>query len=204
MNLPDLLYLGETDLRPDLRAIVQRLGLVDETFGGIELRHVLGVSRARPLAAILFRLRAGPASQPELESLLDRADRPHAADFLALLGAIGYVRAQQGRYVLTSVVLDRGDRAMVDHILAGHRRILLQWLQQNYRQIRAELGGLTAIRQGLPFEALFTQIWHDFFGLATRQLVARGVVANPHAPGALSPGSIGMTWGMSVYDLRLG
>ena len=60
--------------------------------------------------------------------------------------------------------------------------------------LRARLQSLTALTQGEPYEGLFTQIWHEMFGLATRQLVAEGLVGDPFLPANPSPGSLGMAW----------
>jgi hypothetical protein len=74
------------------------------------------------------------------------------------------------------------------------KAIIRQWVQVNYGPLRRQLAGLTALRQGVPYEALFTQIWHEIFGLTTRDLVAAKLVADPRAPGAATPGSLGMAW----------
>jgi hypothetical protein len=75
-----------------------------------------------------------------------------------------------------------------------NKRVISRWLEQNYAAIRAQLTDLTAIRQGVAYEALFTQIWHEIFGLATRELVAAGEVGDPYAPANPAPGSLAMVW----------
>ena len=61
----------------------------------------------------------------------------------------------------------RAANQLVADVLALHRQILQRWLQTHYGSFRSELSDLTVIRQGVPFEAVFTQIWHDIFGLTT-------------------------------------
>jgi hypothetical protein len=52
------------------------------------------------------------------------------------------------------------------------------WLREHVPGIERELFGLTAVRSGLPFEALFTQIWHEIFGSVTRDLARSGFTAS--------------------------
>jgi hypothetical protein len=62
---------------------------------------------------------------------------------------------------------------------------------------------LTAARQGVPFPVLFTQIWHEIFGLTTRELAAKGVIEDPRGPGSSWDGSIPAVWRTSVYKQNL-
>lgn len=201
MNLPDILYLAPADLAPDIRMAVERIGTRDENFGGFELKNVLGVSRGRSLGAMLFALREGPKDLAALAFSLPKEDRGRIAELVELLIAIGYVGPDgQGRYEMLVPVLENRDAALVDAALSLHRNILRRWMQQNYPAIRRELSDLTPIKNGVPFESVFTQVWHEFFGLATRDLVMSGMLADPYAPWNVSKGSLGLVWRMSLYD----
>jgi hypothetical protein len=205
MNFPDLFYLPLDEMTPPIRALVQRIGVRNENYAGFNLTGVLGVSRARSVGPMLFALRRGPLSRSDLAQYADFPDRLKARDLIDLLvDAHAIRRRRDGRYELTTPVFDARDRAMLDAALALHRQILSQWLAETYPRLKAELATITPMRQGVPFDSAFTQIWHDFFGLATRQLSHTGVIADLRKPGSHYNGSIPLLWRRSIYRLDLG
>ncbi len=201
MNFPDLLAMPEEQMTAPVRIAATALGLHDDNELGMSLKSVVGLDRARSLGAILFALRAGADTKADL----CKSVAPEAADDcngeLALLAASGYVKARSDdRYALLVPVLDAGDKPMLDATLALSRSILSDWLSQNYTPMRRELLRLTAVRQGVPYPAMFTQIWHEFFGLATQQLAAQGVIEDAYGSGIVSQGSIPAVWRTAIYQ----
>jgi hypothetical protein len=189
MNFPDLLGLNGPDLKPAVRAAVARLGLRNDPLTGPD---TLGVEAGRQVGRLLIALRAHAASEAELQAALP--GDPVAAE-LQLLTAIAYVRARpDGRFDLAVPVFDTEDRSMFEAARSLNKAIIRRWIAANYGPIRGQLRDLTALRQGVSYEALFTQIWHELFGLATRELVAQHLVGDPYAPTNPSPGSLGMAW----------
>ncbi len=160
-----------------------------------------GFERARDLAALLFALRASPEREARLaESIREPAK---ISAYLSLLKQIQYIeQGKDERYHLLIPVLDRTDKKLVDQSLALSRQIFSNWLKTNYGKMREDLGTLTAEKQGVPFESLFTQIWHEWFGLATRQLVDAGFMSDPHSKDANYKGSLPTLWRLSLYDLN--
>ena len=204
MNFPDL-FLPLNDLTPDIRAAVEAIGPRDETYMGEALHRVLGPSRARSVGPILFALRKSPQTASALASYIETADRAHAGAFLQLLAAADYIRRRRdGHYELITPVLDREDAPMLRQALALHRRILRNWLEQHYSSQRTELSTITAVRQGVPFESGFTQIWHEYFGLATRQMVQRGLIEDPCCPRLRHQGSVAALVALSLYHFDPG
>lgn len=67
----------------------------------------------------------------------------------------------------------------------------------------AWLGIATALRQGVPFECLFTQIWHELFGLATRQLVRSGILFDPAGRLVRYKGSYPTIWRRALYNFNV-
>jgi len=203
MNFPDLLDTHPDQMTAPVRAAAEAIGLHDDLQFGET--NVLTAEFARQLGPILFALRAQPQDAKKLATTL--ATTPGTGDLaglerdLQLLAVTGYVaHGRDGRWTLTAPVLDRQDKAMLSAALAENRAILDRWTKGHYAAMRADLTGLTALRQGVPYEALYTQIWHELFGRVTRELVERGVVADPHAPGNPSPGSLPMVWRTSIYN----
>lgn len=195
MNLPDLLAMPADQMTAPVRAAAEALGLKDDAVLGMDLKQVVGLSRARDFAAILFAARAGAATAG---TLCPENDTECTGE-LGLLVAAGYLKTTGERYALLVPVLDAKDKAMLDAALALSRGVIADWLARNYAPMHRELLRLTAVRQGIPYAVLFSQIWHELFGLTTRQLAAGAIIEDPRGEGALWPGSIPAVWRTSLY-----
>ncbi len=199
MNFPDLLGLPGEAMTPPVRAAAAPL-LHDDNSLGMGLKNAIGIDRAGRFGKLLFALRGNAQTLKELCG----ADATCAGE-LGLLVAAGYaVKQEDGRYQLLVPVFDHQDKAMVGDVLQTSREAIAAWLTQNYGPMKSDLSGLTAARQGVPYPALFTQIWHEMFGLATCELAAKGLIEDPRAPGAPWNGSIPAVWRSSVYHWELG
>lgn len=198
MNFPDLLALTAPEMTKPVRDAAEMLGLHDDNSLNMGLKGVIGLDRSQGLADILFALRRGGHSK----AAVCKGERECLGD-LGLLEAAGYIGKKGGQYVLLVPVFAQQDRPMVAAVLAENRVLLSGWLKDNYEPIKRDLAGLTAVRQGVPYPVLFTQIWHEIFGLATRELAASGVVEDPRAPGSIWNGSIPVVWHQSVYHQDL-
>jgi hypothetical protein len=199
MNLPDLLGLPLENMDPGVAACVQWIGTVKETHFGMNLEHVLGFERTYDLGTILFALRDGPKRGQDLaEAVRDRKALPAMLDLLVTIQYIS--RDDAGGYRLMIPVLDTQVSAMVDDALAASREVIRGWLTANYPEVRKELAGLVAVKQGVPFEALFTRVWHDLFGRVTKELAATGFTADPYGPDVAHKGSLGAPWRVGLVE----
>lgn len=205
MNLPDVFAMPVSDMTPDVASAVSDIGTGDETYFNTRFSGVLGPSRARTIGPILFALRRQPLGADALASFIEPKDRNHLAGFLKLLLAMEYIHKQpDGRYELIAPVLDRADAPMLNEALALHRKVLREWLRRVYPRVRSQLAGITAVREGVPFESVFTQIWHEYFGLATRKMVAAGLIEDPYSSVRKHRGSVAVLWRRSIYQFDPG
>jgi hypothetical protein len=94
-------------------------------------------------------------------------------------------------------VLAKRDDAMVRRLLAIGHGVMESWLAANYPKMKADLGDLSLMRSGVPFEDGFTNVWHYVFGIANRKLVEAGLFADPYAADRKLKGSI-----PAVYELE--
>jgi hypothetical protein len=201
MNFPDLFLLEQANLAESVRKAVQAVGTVHETALGFDCPDVLGVERVRDVGAILFALRRGPKTEAELAALCSIKG---LGPLLSLLEEIQYVeKDQRRRYQLLVPVLDEEDRPIVEAGLALSARVIEQWLTDCYPRLRRDLGSLTSMQQGVPFESLFTQIWHEFFGRTARDLVRTGLLFDPAGPGVKYKLSYPVLWRASLYHFEL-
>ena len=197
LNFPDLLYLDAATLPEPLPKLMERVGLRPNADFGQPNEHVLGDELRKPVIKILTSLRTGTRSARELSRLVGQDERPT----LDLLQEIDYVqRDARGLYHLRVPVFRDADRTMIDRTLALNRRILKSWFAAHDVELRSDLDSLTAIRTGLPFEALFTQIWHEIFGVVTRELIDSKLVADPYSAEARSKGSFSSVWRTALYS----
>lgn len=205
MNLPDVFAMPLSDMAPDVASAVSEIGVRDESYDGAAFKKVLGPSRARSIGPMLFALRKRPLSLAQLSAYVRPDDRPHAQAFVKLLVAMEYIRRRaDGRYELITPVFDRTDGPMLDAALVLHREILGDWLRRVYPHVRARLASITAVREGVPFESAFTQIWHEYFGLATRQMIAAGLIEDPYSKARKHPGNVAVLWRRSLYHFDPG
>jgi hypothetical protein len=119
---------------------------------------------------------------------------------LALLEAAEYVELRDSLYEARVVVLLEEDASTVDAIVAAGRGIMTRWHEENYPAIRDQLSSLTPGRNGVPFERVYTEIWHFVFGIANRVLVDEGLFANPYATTRRHKGFIPAVWAGELVD----
>lgn len=129
-----------------------------------------------------------------------RSGTPPAHTGPSLLCPAGVRQVLGGNYALIVPVLDLEDSTMVSEIRRLSRRIMGTWFKLHVAAMKQELAELTAMRHGMPFESLFTRIWHKFFGILTRELIQSGFAANPYAPGNPSPESFGTLRRHPMFD----
>jgi hypothetical protein len=118
---------------------------------------------------------------------------------VSLLEALGYIRCEPDVYRLAVPVLIERDRVLVDSTLAIGRAVLTDWLERHNPELRRELAGLSPMKNGLPFELVFSEVWHYLFGFATKALAESGFVLDPRGPGRADKGYVPLVWANSLY-----
>lgn len=143
---------------------------------------------------IMLRLRDGPALRAEIEQ----------ADTLELLELLRYVRTIDGVcHAHVPVFTAARDIGMLNEVRSVGRGILASWLETHYASVRSQLRELSAVHAGVPFERVFTQVWHDLFGWANYHLVRQGLMYDPYGPDAEWVSFVPFVWEASL-DLYAG
>lgn len=152
---------------------------------------------AGPMLDILLALRESPKS---LESLSRHPGlRPEeVAALLPILQAYGWVEARSGVYRIRIPVLSRGDEPLVQRTRLLGREVTSAWLRQHYAALKSELGDLSYMRSGVPYEEGFTMIWHYLFGQTNERLVTLGLFADPYASSRAFKGALPMVAGWKI------
>jgi hypothetical protein len=98
------------------------------------------------------------------------------------------------------LVLGAEDAEMLRDLRDKGREIIVQWHHSNYTQLKAELSRLTPVQRGVPFERVYTEIWHFVFAIANRTLVEEGLFADPYAEGRAYRGFLPMVWHKNLSE----
>lgn len=149
-------------------------------------------------ALIMRRLRAGGADEAALSQA---AGQPleRTRQILELLTALNYVSLSGGRYqAAIPVFTAERDGEMLREFRALGRAVMLDWLKKNYATSERQLGSLAALRAGVPFKVMYTEIWHPIFGWANYHLVRDGYLHDPYGPKARFISFVPFVWDASL------
>lgn len=171
-GLPDLVWSNSTsfrgyeDLEEEERTAAQMLAAYERDVMADVGRVMMELVKAA-LDASALRERTG-IEESKLGRILDFLE---AAEYVEPIGETWRARI---------LVLQAEDGASINAMVARGREIMLEWHEANYDRLRMELSDLTPIRNGVPFERVYTSIWHFIFGFANRTLVEEGLFADPY------------------------
>ena len=185
-GLPDLFWLNSTSFQglegfaEEKRAAALLLAAYEQDVNGDIARVMMELGREA------LNERALAARTTVEEGKVDR--------ILAFLEAAEYVERKDGAWQAKVLVLRPEDAEPVAKMVALGREIMADWHEANYASIRQALSDLTPIRNGVPFEQVYTEIWHFVFGFANLMLVEEGLFADPYAESRRYQGFLPVVW----------
>jgi hypothetical protein len=111
-----------------------------------------------------------------------------------MLRDVGYLDVDDGR-LETAITILREDAiepaSRIRSIVGAEVRT---WHDARYRALRSAFADLTPVRQGVPFEVVYTEIWHYVFGYANLSLAESGLIADTYAAGSPFTGFVPVLW----------
>ena len=122
------------------------------------------------------------------------------AAIMDLLEIAEYVERLENRFASRVLVLTQDDRDMVRAMVSRTRDIVAEWHETNYALVRDRLLHLTPIRSGVPFEMVYTEVWHFVFAVANRTLVEQGFFADPYAEERRYKGFLPAVWAAGLSE----
>ncbi len=191
-GLPDLFWLNSTSFRG-----VE--GLAEETRAATQLLAAYEQDVKRDIAQVMMELGRQAMSAQALAKRTAIEDGK-IARILDFLEAAEYVEGKGGSWKAKVLVLGPDDAEAVAAMVALGREIMVDWHEANYARIRQALSDLTPIRNGVPFERVYTEIWHFVFGFANRTLVEEGLFANPYEEGRRYRGFLPVVWDAALAE----
>jgi len=159
-------------------------------------RHALS-ELALPVGQVMMALGGGGKSAADL-AVMSGLETEELEDLLHTLEHLQYIEKVGGRYRADIPVFSQQDAPMIEELLDVSRAVMEEWLADNHDTIRSELGEITPLRYGVPYEVVFTQIWHYIFGLTNRHLVEAGLFADPYGDGRTNKGFLPAVWHPSL------
>ena len=198
---------GPSQPRAGLPDVIESLATGLDGYGDVADLHGASVSLLLAYMAPTLdhagAVMAATARRPySIEELADQIDikREHLDATVAFLEAAGYVARDTSDMLHAQVVvLTARDEALVNSALDLGRDIMRNWIQTNYADMQSQLADLTPVRHGLPFELAFSEVWHDVFGVAARELARSGFMRNPYGPESNFDGFVPFVWESQLY-----
>src|SRR5262249_46548808 len=106
---------------------------------------------------LLIAMRAGSRTEEQLRQAVGW-DPDRTGWLLGTLEALRYISKAGGGYALAVPVLSADDAEMVRGVRAESGRIMQAWLASDYAPLRDDLKDLSPVREGVPYEQVFTRI----------------------------------------------
>jgi DNA-binding MarR family transcriptional regulator len=170
---------GDLSPRVGLSEIRRKGSKATQAMSGEELGKTVG--------AMMFALREGPSTSAALTKAA-QTDVSKVEELLNGMESVGWVARQGEEYRARIPVLTQRDRPMVAGLLRIGHQVMESWLAANYEPFRSAVREITPVRQGVPYQQTFDQLWHYLFGIANQKLVEGGLFADPYAVGRKQQG----------------
>ncbi len=142
---------------------------------------------------VMLSLGDGPKSAGELAAAA-HVDLETMTALLALLEEIDYIGVEGSNLHATIPVLNQADTKMARSILAIGREVIREWHEEHYDQLAADLSGLSPVKSGVPYNVVYTEVWHFVFGLANQKLIEAGLLSDPYSATRRHKGFIPVIW----------
>ena len=148
---------------------------------------------------LLYALNENAGSFEEIQTQMGW-DEDMTRAYLNFLTELQILTKGASGYQPAILVLGPGDQEMVKSARELSWQIMEDWLEENYDLIKADLSGLSAVSQGVPFEVMFTEVWHFIFGLTNRDMARAGLFPDPYGDERTYKGFLTVLWADKVYE----
>ena len=96
--------------------------------------------------------------------------------YIQLLKKLNYVVEDGGRFYLNIPYFSDEDIDMILNCMEPFIEILKYWIYENIDDIESNLSETRPLKNGVPFDEYFIQIWHVIFGLTNKKLAESGLI----------------------------
>jgi hypothetical protein len=157
--------------------------------GSTAAQAMSGEELGKAVGAMMFALREGPRTSEALTKAAG-TDGSKTEELLNGMESVGWVARQGEEYRARIPVLTQRDKPMVAGLLRIGHEVMDSWLVSNYDLFRSSVREITPMRQGVPYQQTFDQLWHYLFGIANQKLVEGGLFTDPYATGRMQQGYV--------------
>ncbi len=149
--------------------------------GGKEYRSLLFEKRkglASELAEIMSLVGKDGIDTEELEkSIGDPLSNKH----ISLLERLNYVEEEEGTYYLSIPYFIEEDVEMIADCIEPFVPVLKNWLDENWEDLKEDLKDTRPMKNGVPFDEFFIQVWHYIFGSVNKKLAREGIIYDSYS-----------------------
>ncbi|MFO7791553.1 MAG: hypothetical protein R6W73_01040 [Candidatus Saliniplasma sp.] len=96
--------------------------------------------------------------------------------YITLLKKLNYLEEVDGMLYLNIPYFTDDDIDMILDCIEPFIKVLKKWIHENIDNIRSSLSETRPLRNGVPFEVYFIQIWHVIFGMTNKKLAESGLI----------------------------
>lgn len=130
----------------------------------------------RDAASLLFRIDAkGPIQEKEMNMTRNKWQ----SNLICLLEDMNYIIREKETIKLNYPVFVADDKKIIDEIVDILIPSVLQVIHQNYLNIKKELGSISPLKNNIPLNEVFTEVWHWIFAQTNKILAERGIFHDP-------------------------
>jgi len=147
----------------------------------------------KAVGAMMSALREGPHT-PVVLAKVAESNVSKTEDLLNALEGMGWVARHGKEYEARIPVLTQQDKPMVTGLLRIGHEVMQSWLAANYEPFHESVQEITPVRQRVPYQQTFDQLWHYLFGIANEKLVESGLFSDPYASGRRPQGNIAFVY----------
>ncbi len=112
----------------------------------------------------------------EKKELVEELDK-----YISFLKEIKYIEEENGTYHLTIPYFTEENTEMISDCIEPFIPVLKDWLDENLGSLKEELKETRPMKNGVPFDELFIQVWHFIFGLTNKNLAREGIIYDTYS-----------------------
>ncbi len=102
-------------------------------------------------------------------------------DHLSFLMKMGYIEEEHGMYYLSIPYFTEDDLKMIEDCITPLIPILKEWLEESLDKLKLDLEDTRPMKNGVPFDEFFIQVWHIIFGSVNKELARQGLIYDTYS-----------------------
>ena len=115
------------------------------------------------------------------DELFNEVNNDSLSNSLDLLKKLGYIEKNNEKYYLSIPYFESQDTQLIFEAISPLLPIIKEWMEDNLDRLEDDVAEIKPIKNGVPFEEVYIQIWHYIFGLTNKKLAGRGIIYDTYS-----------------------